>query len=79
MYNSKSKIATEFIDDAEIKRTLAWAEENKNDLETIRGLLARAKDCKGLTYQEAMLLLECDDPQIHEEIFALANEIKEKF
>lgn len=79
MYNSKSKIATEFIDDAEIKRTLAWAEENKNDLETIRGLLARAKDCTGLTYQEAMLLLECDDPQIHEEIFALANEIKEKF
>lgn len=79
MYNSKSRIATEFIDDAEIKRTLAWAEENKNDLETIRGLLARAKDCKGLTYQEAMLLLECDDPQIHEEIFALANEIKEKF
>ncbi len=79
MYNSKSKIATEFIDDAEIKRTLAWAEENKNDLETIRGLLARAKDCKGLTYQEAMLLLECDDPQIHEEIFQLANEIKEKF
>ncbi|MBP3383844.1 MAG: [FeFe] hydrogenase H-cluster radical SAM maturase HydG [Firmicutes bacterium] len=79
MYNSKSRIATEFIDDAEIKRTLAWAEENKNDLETIRGLLARAKDCKGLTYQEAMLLLECDDPQIHEEIFTLANEIKEKF
>ena len=79
MYNSKSKIATEFIDDAEIKRTLAWAEENKNDLETIRGLLARAKDCKGLTYQEAMLLLECDDPQIHQEIFDLANEIKEKF
>ena len=79
MYNSKSRIATEFIDDAEIKRTLAWAEENKNDLETIRGLLARAKDCKGLTYQEAMLLLECDDPQIHEEIFQLANEIKEKF
>ena len=79
MYNSKSRIATEFINDAEIKRTLAWAEENKNDLETIRGLLARAKDCKGLTYEEAMLLLECDDPQIHEEIFALANEIKERF
>lgn len=79
MYNSKSKIATEFIDDAEIKRTLAWAEENKNDLETIRALLERAKDCKGLTYQEAMLLLECDDPQIHEEIFQLANDIKEKF
>lgn len=79
MYNSKSKIATEFIDDAEIKRTLAWATENKTDLATIRGLLERAKDCKGLTYEEAMLLLECEDPQIHQEIFKLANEIKEKF
>lgn len=79
MYNSKSKIATEFIDDAEIKRTLAWATENKNDLDKIRGLLERAKDCKGLTYEEAMLLLECDDPQIHQEIFKLANEIKERF
>lgn len=79
MYNSKSKIATEFIDDAEIKRTLAWAIENKNDLDKIRGLLERAKDCKGLTYEEAMLLLECDDPQIHQEIFKLANEIKERF
>lgn len=79
MYNSKSKIATEFIDDAEIKRTLDWATENKNDLDKIRGLLERAKDCKGLTYEEAMLLLECDDPQIHQEIFKLANEIKERF
>lgn len=79
MYNSKSKIATEFIDDAEIKRTLAWAIDNKNDLDKIRGLLERAKDCKGLTYEEAMLLLECDDPQIHQEIFKLANEIKERF
>lgn len=79
MYNSKSKIATEFIDDTEIKRTLAWAIENKNDLDKIRGLLERAKDCKGLTYEEAMLLLECDDPQIHQEIFKLANEIKERF
>lgn len=79
MYNSKSRIATEFIDDAEIKRTLAWAAENKHDLKTIRGILERAKDCKGLTYKEAMLLLECEDPQIHEEIFKLANDIKEKF
>lgn len=79
MYNSKSRIATEFIDDAEIKRTLAWAKENKNDLKTIRDLLERAKDCKGLTYKEAMLLLECDDPEIHEQIFKLANDIKEKF
>lgn len=79
MYNSKSKIATEFIDDAEIKRTLAFAEENKENLDMIRDILKRAEDCKGLNYRDAMLLLECEDPQIHQEIFDLAGRIKEKF
>ena len=79
MYNSKSKIATEFIDDAEIKRTLAYAEEHKNDLDRIRDILKKAEDCKGLNDQDAMLLLECEDPQIHQEIFDLAGRIKEKF
>ena len=65
MYNSKSRIATEFIDDAEIKRTLAYAEENKDNLELIRSIIKRAEDCKGLDYKEAALLLECEDPQIH--------------
>lgn len=79
MYNSKSKIATEFIDDAEIKKTLAYAEENKDNLELIRGLIKRAEDCKGLNYKEAALLLECEDPEIHQELFDLAERIKEKF
>lgn len=79
MYNSKSRIATEFIDDAEIKRTLAYAEENKNNLELIRSIIKRAEDCKGLDYKEAALLLECEDPQIHQELFSLAEQIKEKF
>lgn len=79
MYNSKSKIATEFIDDAEIKKTLAFAEENKENLDMIRDILKRAEDCKGLNYRDAMLLLECEDPQIHQEIFDLAGRIKEKF
>lgn len=79
MYNSKSKKATEFIDDAEIRRTLAFAEENKNNLEMVRDILKRAEDCKGLNYRDAMLLLECEDPQIHQEIFDLAGRIKEKF
>ncbi|MCB6994314.1 [FeFe] hydrogenase H-cluster radical SAM maturase HydG [bacterium 210820-DFI.6.37] len=79
MYNSKSKKATEFIDDAEIRRTLAFAEENKDNLEMVRDILKRAEDCKGLNYRDAMLLLECEDPEIHQEIFDLAGRIKEKF
>ena len=79
VYNSKSKKAEEFICHEEILKTLEYAEKNRNDLDTINAILDRAKDCKGLTYQEAALLLECPDPEIHEKIFGLAEEIKEKF
>lgn len=79
IYNSKSKKAEEFICDEEIKNTLQYAEENKGNLELIRSILNRAADCKGLSYREAALLLECEDPAIHEEIFKLARDIKEKF
>lgn len=79
IYNSKSKKAEEFICHEEIEATLKFAAENKEDLESIRKILERARDCKGLTYKEAALLLECEDKEIHEEIFALAKEIKEKF
>ena len=79
VYNSKSKKAEEFICHEEILKTLDYAEKNRSDLDTINAILDRAKDCKGLTYQEAALLLECPDPEIHEKIFGLAEEIKEKF
>ena len=78
-YNSKSKKAEEFICHEEIEETLRYAEEHKNDVEDMRKILERAKDCKGLSYREAALLLECVDESIHQEIFRLAEEIKEKF
>ncbi|MBQ0078580.1 MAG: [FeFe] hydrogenase H-cluster radical SAM maturase HydG, partial [Eubacterium sp.] len=78
-YNSKSPKATEFINHEEILATLKYAEENKNDTEAMKAILERARDCKGLTYQEASLLLEAQDPEIHEMIFETAREIKEKF
>ena len=76
-YNSKSKKAEEFLCHEEIEETLRYAEEHKNDVEDIRKILERAKDCKGLSYREAALLLECEDESIHQEIFRLAEEIKE--
>ncbi|MCF0120442.1 MAG: [FeFe] hydrogenase H-cluster radical SAM maturase HydG [Oscillospiraceae bacterium] len=78
-YDSRSMNAVDFINHEEILATLKYAEENKNDIETIKALIERAKDCKGLSYREAMLLLECDDPEVHELIFEAAREIKEKF
>lgn len=79
MYNCKSKIATEFINDEEIKETLDYVEKNKNNRELINSLIERAKDCKGLTHREAAVLLECDLEDENEKIFKLAKEIKQKF
>ena len=60
MYDCKSKIATEFIDDQEIMDTLTYAAKNKSNRELINEILERAKDCKGLSHREAAVLLECD-------------------
>lgn len=79
MYNVKSKIATEFIDDGEILDTLDYAQKNKSNRELISSLIERAKDCKGLTHKEAAVLLECDLEDENEKMFKLAKEIKQKF
>jgi 2-iminoacetate synthase len=79
MYNSKSKIATEFIDDEEILDTLAYAQENKSNRPLIESLLERAKDCKGLSHREAAVLLECDLEDENQKMYTLAQEIKQNF
>lgn len=79
VYNSKARNAEEFINHQEILRTLEEADKNKGNLPLINNILDRAIDCKGLTYQEAALLLACEDPAIHERIFELAGKIKERF
>lgn len=77
MYNSKSKIATEFINDEEILDSINYAQQNKNNRELIDGLIERARDHKGLTHREAAVLLECDLDDENEKIFKLAQEIKQ--
>lgn len=79
MYNAKSKKAIEFISDTEILDTIEYAKNNHNDKSLIKNILDKAKLCKGITYREAMLLLECSDENINKELFNLAREIKEKF
>lgn len=79
MYNVKSGIAEEFIDETEILSTLAYARENKTNRALIEQLIERARDCKGLTHREAALLLECEEPDLTERMFVVAREIKQKF
>lgn len=79
MYNPKSKIASEFICDDEIKDTLRYARENCNNRELVDGILEKARAFKGISHREATLLLECEDSDVTEKIFTLANEIKHRF
>ncbi|MGI6721205.1 MAG: [FeFe] hydrogenase H-cluster radical SAM maturase HydG [Anaerovoracaceae bacterium] len=79
MYNSKSKNAEEFINDEEILKTIAYADEHKDDLALMREILAKGREAKGLDFKEAMTLLECQDEEIIQETFHLAKAIKEKF
>lgn len=79
MYNVKSSLAEEFICHEEILDTLSYAEAHKNDTALIRSLIEKARACKGLTHREAAVLLECEQPDLLEEIFALAKEIKQRF
>ena len=79
MYKADSKIAEEFIDHQEILETLEYARSNKSNRALIEQLIDKAARCKGLSHREAALLLECDQPDLIERIFHLAQEIKHKF
>ena len=43
MYNVKSKVATEFINDSEILESIEYAKANKNNRELINEILEKAK------------------------------------
>lgn len=87
VYNPASLRAEEFINDEEIKATLAYAEENKNNIELIDRILEKAKPvksgsgavCRGLSHREASVLLACEIPEKIKEIYKIAEEIKQTF
>ena len=87
IYNPASLRAEEFISDEEIRATLAYAEENKNNIELIDRILEKARPvkngngaaCAGLSHREASVLLACEIPEKVEEIYKIAEEIKQTF
>ncbi len=87
VYDPKSLKAEEFINDGEIRQTIAYAHEHKNDMALIDSILEKAKPvkngngvtCAGLTHREAAVLLACDLPEVTERIYKLAKEIKLAF
>ena len=86
-YNPKSMKAEEFISDAEIRETLAYAEANKNNMPLIAEILEKARprktekgwSCAGLSHREASVLLACEDEGVLQKIYAIAEEIKLAF
>ena len=79
MYDPKSLKAEEFIDHEEIKATLAYAEEHKNDLELIDSIIEKARQLKGLSHREASVLLACENEEKIQQVYDLAEQIKKDF
>jgi len=86
-YNPRSLRAEEFINDAEIRETLAYAEANKDNFALIDEILEKARPvktgtgytCKGLSHREASVLLACEDPGKIASMYEIAEEIKQAF
>ncbi len=79
MYNIKSNRAEEFISHEEILETITYAQSNANNDELIGEIIDKAALCGGLTHREAALLLECQQSDLVERIYKLAEQIKERF
>lgn len=78
-YDAKSLKAEEFINDEEIRETLAYADANKDNVELIDAIIAKARGRKGLNHREASVLLACQIPEKIKEVYALAQQIKKDF
>ena len=79
MYNPKSLKAEEFISHEEILDTVKFANDNKNNVELIKEIIAKAKLQKGLNHREASVLLACDNQELNNEILSIAKKIKEDY
>ena len=79
VYDVKSLKAEEFISDEEIRETLTYADANKDNVQIVDEILAKARLKKGLTHREASVLLACEMPDKIWEMYDLAREIKEDY
>ncbi len=78
-YNIQSPIAEEFISHDEILSTIEFARENRKNRSLIEEIITRAEECKGITHREALLLVECEEADLVERIYSLAERIKRRF
>ena len=77
-YDVKSEHAAEFIHDGEIRATLEYGREHRNDRALIEEILAKAEEGKGISHREAAVLIEVEDKDFEERIFDIARRLKER-
>ena len=77
-YNVKSEHAAEFIHDGEIRSTLEYARANRANRALIEEILTKADEGKGISHREAAVLIEVEDKEIEERIFAIARRLKQQ-
>ena len=78
MYDKKSDKAVEFISNEEILRCLDESKKQK-PLEFYMDIVEKAKKEKGLTHEEVAYLINCNNDEVWDEIFKLANKIKNDY
>ena len=77
-YDIKSAHAEEFIHDGEIRATLEYAREHRDDKALIEAILDKAQLGKGITHREAAVLIEVSDKQLEERMYSIARRLKER-
>ena len=77
-YDVKSAHAEEFIHDGEIRSTLEYAREHRDDKALIEAILDKAQLGKGITHREAAVLIEVSDKQLEERMYSIARRLKER-
>ncbi len=79
MYDPKAPNAADFIDQQEIRATLAYAESQAQDAGAVQAILQKASEGKGLSHREAATLLATQNEAHIAAIYDLAEELKLRF
>ena len=67
-----------FIDDARIRSLLAQGEEEAKDAARAAEIIEKAATAKGLTLEEAAVLISLEEPALLERFYAAAKKVKER-
>lgn len=76
MINNQQRTSDAFINDALINTLLTEAKTKSLDKEFVRGIITKAGNYQGLSAGEVAVLLEVTDPELLQEMFTTACQVK---